>query len=57
LPYADPSRGREARADGQARTPFLRLHETHYSRRSEAVAFSIIDFDDRFVQLEVVRTQ
>jgi GntR family transcriptional regulator len=38
-------------------TPFLRLHETHYSRRSEAVAFSIIDFDDRFIQLEVVRTQ
>ena len=38
-------------------SPFLRLHETHYSRRSEAVAFSIIDFDDRFVQLEVVRTQ
>jgi GntR family transcriptional regulator len=36
---------------------FLRLHETHYSRRSEPVAFSIIDFDDRFVQLEVVRTQ
>jgi hypothetical protein len=38
-------------------TPFVRLHETHYSRRSEAVAFSIIDVDDRFVQLEVVRTQ
>lgn len=38
-------------------TPFLRLHETHYSRRSDPVAFSIIDFDDRFVQLEVVRTQ
>jgi DNA-binding GntR family transcriptional regulator len=37
--------------------PFLRLHETHYSRRSEPVAFSIIDLDDRFVQLEVVRTQ
>lgn len=40
--------------DGQ---PFIRLHETHYSSRGEPVAFSIIDVDDRFITLEVVRTQ
>jgi GntR family transcriptional regulator len=40
-----------------AGTPFLRLHETHYSVRGEAVAFSVIDIDDRFIQLEVARTQ
>ena len=38
-------------------TAFLRLHETHYSQRGEPVAYSIIDFDDSFIQLEVVRTQ
>jgi GntR family transcriptional regulator len=38
-------------------TPFLRLHETHYSARAEPVAYSIIDIDDSFIQLEVVRTQ
>jgi GntR family transcriptional regulator len=37
--------------------PFLRLHETHYSARGERVAYSVIDIDDRFIQLEVVRTQ
>jgi GntR family transcriptional regulator len=38
-------------------TPFLRLHETHYSTRGERVAFSVIDIEDGFIQLEVVRTQ
>jgi GntR family transcriptional regulator len=38
-------------------TAFLRLHETHYSQRGEPMAYSIIDFDDSFIQLEVVRTQ
>jgi GntR family transcriptional regulator len=38
-------------------TPFLRLHETHYSARGERVAYSVIDIDDGFIQLEVVRTQ
>lgn len=38
-------------------TPFLRLYETHYSARGEPVAYSIIDIDDSFIQLEVVRTQ
>jgi GntR family transcriptional regulator len=38
-------------------TPFIRLYETHYSARGEAVAFSIIDADDSFIRLEVVRTQ
>jgi GntR family transcriptional regulator len=38
-------------------TPFIRLYETHYSAKGEAVAFSIIDADDSFIRLEVVRTQ
>ena len=38
-------------------TPYLRLHETHYAMGGEPVAFSVIDFDDSFIQLEVVRTQ
>jgi GntR family transcriptional regulator len=37
--------------------PFLRLHETHYSARGERIAYSVIDVDDSFIQLEVVRTQ
>jgi GntR family transcriptional regulator len=38
-------------------TPFLRLHETHYSAKGEPVACSVIDLDDGFIQLEVARTQ
>jgi GntR family transcriptional regulator len=41
-------------ADGR---PFIRLHETHYTSRGDPVAFSVIDVDDRFITLEVVRTQ
>jgi hypothetical protein len=36
---------------------FLRLHERHYSARGDGVAYSIIDIDDSFIQLEVVRTR
>lgn len=36
---------------------FLRLHEIHYSVHGDAAAYSIIDIDDSFIQLEVVRTQ
>lgn len=36
---------------------FLRLHERHYSVSGEDLAFSLIDIDDSFIQLEVVRTQ
>jgi GntR family transcriptional regulator len=38
-------------------TSFLRLHETHYSSAGNAVAYSVIDVDDRFIRLEVVRSQ
>jgi GntR family transcriptional regulator len=37
--------------------PFLRLHEVHYSARGEALAYSVISADDRYISLEVVRTQ
>ena len=41
-------------ADG---VPFLRMHEIHYSVRGEAIAYSVIDADDAYLSLEVVRTQ
>lgn len=37
--------------------PFLRLHEVHYSARGEALAYSSIAADDKYISLEVVRTQ
>ncbi|HVX34166.1 MAG TPA: GntR family transcriptional regulator [Solirubrobacterales bacterium] len=37
--------------------PFLRLHEVHYSARGEALAYSVISADDKYISLEVVRTQ
>lgn len=36
---------------------FLRLQEVHYSARGAAVAYSTIAADDRYISLEVVRTQ
>jgi DNA-binding GntR family transcriptional regulator len=47
----------DTRLEFAAGTPFLRLYETHYSARGEPNAYSIIDIDDSFIQLEVVRTQ
>lgn len=38
--------------DGQ---PFMRLHETHYSKTGKQLAFSIIDVDNEFVTFEVFR--
>jgi GntR family transcriptional regulator len=38
-------------------SPFIRLHETHYSARGDIVAYSVIDIDDRYIRLDVVRTQ
>jgi GntR family transcriptional regulator len=35
--------------------PFVRLFETHYSTSGDALAFSIIDGDPQYVQLEVFR--
>ncbi len=37
--------------------PFLRMLEIHYSARGRPVAFSVIDADDRYISLEVIRTQ
>jgi GntR family transcriptional regulator len=35
--------------------PFVRLHETHYSTGGHPLAFSIIDEDPTYIQLEVFR--
>lgn len=35
--------------------PFMRLHETHYSKTGEPLAFSIVDVDNEFVTFEVFR--
>jgi GntR family transcriptional regulator len=36
-------------------TPFVRLHERHYSRDGQALAYSILDVDDSFIRFEVFR--
>src|SRR3954454_4053464 len=38
-------------------TPFIRLHETHYTVDGNVIAFSTVDTDDSFIRLEIVRTQ
>ena len=38
--------------DGQ---PWIRLLETHYTSSADAVGYSIIDVDDRYIRLEVFR--
>jgi GntR family transcriptional regulator len=38
-------------------TPFIRLHETHYTRGADAIAYSLIDVDDRYIRLEVFRRE
>lgn len=38
-------------------TPFIRLHETHYSDQAEVVAWSFVDIDNAFLQFEVFRGQ
>jgi GntR family transcriptional regulator len=43
------------RVDVPIGSPFMRLHETHYSAAGEALAFSIIDVDNQFVTFEVFR--
>lgn len=37
--------------------PFLRLLEVHYSARGAALGYSVISADDKYISLEVVRTQ
>ena len=34
---------------------FIRLHEVHYSRTGEPVAYSLIDVDDAYVRFEIFR--
>jgi len=35
--------------------PFARLHETHYSAAGQPIAYSVVDEDPHYVQLEVFR--
>ena len=35
--------------------PFVRLHERHFSIDGRAVAYSVIDVDDKFIRFEVFR--
>jgi GntR family transcriptional regulator len=37
--------------------PFIRLYETHYTRGADAIAYSLIDVDDRYIRLEVFRRE
>jgi GntR family transcriptional regulator len=37
--------------------PFIRLHETHYTKGAEVIAWSMIDVHDEYVRMEVVRRQ
>jgi GntR family transcriptional regulator len=53
----DVKNGDNARLEIDDGTPFLRLHEVHYSARGEALAYSVISADDHYISLEVVRTQ
>jgi GntR family transcriptional regulator len=48
--------GQNTRLEIEDGMPFLRLHEIHYSARGKAIAFSMVDVDDRYIELEVVRT-
>jgi DNA-binding GntR family transcriptional regulator len=38
-------------------TPFVRLQETHYSARGEAIAWSLLDFDHSTFRLKMFRRQ
>jgi GntR family transcriptional regulator len=38
-------------------SPFIRLHETHYSVVAETVGWSFVDVNDEFIRLEVFRGQ
>jgi GntR family transcriptional regulator len=48
-------RGVTTKLEVPSGTPFLRLHERHYSRVGEAIAFSVLDVDDSFIRFEVFR--
>jgi hypothetical protein len=48
-------RGVTTKLEVPSGTPFLRLHERHYSRVGKAIAFSVLDVDDSFIRFEVFR--
>ncbi len=50
-------KGDNTRLEIEDGVPFLRMHEVHYSARGEALAYSVISADDKYISLEVVRTQ
>lgn len=43
------------RLDLKSGTPFMRLHETHYTAAAVPAAYSVIDVNDEYVKLEVFR--
>nr|WP_237440146.1 GntR family transcriptional regulator [Amycolatopsis rubida] len=48
-------RGTSTKLELASGTPFLRLHERHYSRTGQPIAYSSLDVDDSFVRFEVFR--
>jgi GntR family transcriptional regulator len=48
-------RGGTTKLDLASGTPFLRLHERHFSSRGEALAYSMMDVDDSYIRFEVFR--
>jgi GntR family transcriptional regulator len=47
----------ETRLELEDRQPFIRLFETHYASNATVVGHSVIDVDDRFIQLQVFRRE
>jgi GntR family transcriptional regulator len=47
----------ETRLELEAGQPFTRLFETHYASNATVVGHSIIDVEDRFIQLQVFRRE
>jgi GntR family transcriptional regulator len=48
-------RGVKTKLELASGTPFLRLHQRHYSSRNEALAYSLMDVDDSYIRFEVFR--
>jgi GntR family transcriptional regulator len=47
----------ETRLELDAGQPYIRLFETHYASNATVVGHSVIDVDDRFIQLQVFRRE
>jgi GntR family transcriptional regulator len=45
----------QTKLDVKEGQPFIRLHERHYSKPGEPIAFSVIDVDDTYIRFEVFR--